>query len=123
MFLSATGLTWSANAGANIGALRTALGDQSGAATDISHGWSVIRIGGNASRELLAKLCSLDLHPRSFPPGCCVQTELRGLYVILHGVDTDHFDLWVMRSYANSVWDWLRDGAAEFDCRIGTPLE
>lgn len=103
--------------------LFTAHDSMSCAVTDISHGWTVIRIGGDASRDLLSKLCSIDLHPDSFQEGRCVQTELRGLYIILHAVDSEHFDLWVMRSYANSIWDWLRDGAAEYTCYIRAPIE
>lgn len=106
------------------GDLNTALNGQAIAVTDVSHGWTAVRIGGEAARDLLAKLCSLDLHPRSFKPGSCVQTELRGFYVVLHAVDeTPRFDLFLPRSYAVSMWEWLVDAAAEFALRIDPVLE
>lgn len=104
--------------------LKTALNEQVAAVTDVSHGWTAVRIGGEAARDLLAKLCSLDLHPRGFKPGSCVQTELRGFYVVLHAVDeSPRFDLFLPRSYVVSMWEWLVDAAAEFTLRIDSPLE
>lgn len=102
---------------------RSALNGRNCGLTDMSHNWSVIRLGGEARYDLLAKLSSLDTHPRLFPAGRCAQTELRGLYAILHRVDEEHFDVWVMRSYAYTLWEWLTDAAAEFDCHIVEPID
>lgn len=101
---------------------RSALPGRNFSLTDMSHNWSVIRIGGEARFDLLAKLCSLDMHPGYFPTGQCAQTELRGLYAILHQVDDRCSDVWVMRSYAYTLWEWLTDAAAEFDCHILKPI-
>lgn len=84
------------------------------AITDVSHAWNVIRLTGRHTRDVLAKLCSIDLHPSTFKVGSCAQTELRGLYVVLHSADVDTFEIFVMRSYFLSIWDWLRDAAAEY---------
>ena len=40
------------------------------AAVDQSHGRAVLRLAGARARDVLAKGCRLDLHPRAFRPGC-----------------------------------------------------
>ncbi len=92
------------------------------AVTDISQGRAVVRIEGAAARHVLAKGCSLDLHPRSFVPGDCAQTHLGAIGVLLHAQgEGSLFDLYVPRSYALSAWEWLIDAAAEFGCRVADP--
>lgn len=86
-----------------------------GAATDVSHGRCVLRIGGTAVRELLAVGISLDLHPRAFASGACAQTRFSGVGVLVHRLrDCERFDLYVPRSYALHVWEMLRTAAGEF---------
>ena len=41
------------------------------ALTDLSHGRTVLRLGGPASPNVLQKLCRIDLHPRARPVGSC----------------------------------------------------
>lgn len=98
--------------------LKAALAGTVSAVTDLSHGWVMVRVRGPATRAVLAKLCSLDLHPRAFKPGRCAQTELRGLPIVLRALDeaAPAFDLFFQRSYARSIWDWLIDASAEFGC-------
>ena len=49
--------------------LREELGDLA-AVVDQSHGRAVLRLAGPRARDVLAKGCRLDLHPRVFKPGC-----------------------------------------------------
>ena len=49
--------------------LRTALAGQHVAVTDVSSGYTVLRLGGPPVREVLAQGCPLDLHPSVFQPG------------------------------------------------------
>jgi heterotetrameric sarcosine oxidase gamma subunit len=99
--------------------LRDALAGLGGAAVDISHGWTTLRLGGPAAPAVLAKGCSLDLHEGRFPAGRCAQSEYRGLSIFLHAVDdSPRFDLYCQRSFARSLWEWLLDGAAEFGCEV-----
>jgi sarcosine oxidase subunit gamma len=81
--------------------------------TDIGHGRTAIRVSGHAARALLAHGVGPDLHPRVFPPGACLQTNVAHTNLLLHAVDdVPSFDLYVPRSYAADVWDWLCDAAA-----------
>lgn len=83
-----------------------------GEATDVSHGRCVLRIGGDAMKELLATGISLDLHPRAFAPGACAQTLYSGVNVLLHRLrGMECIDFYVPRSYARHAWELLREVA------------
>jgi heterotetrameric sarcosine oxidase gamma subunit len=86
---------------------------------DLSHGRTVVRIGGPAARDVLATGCSIDLHPRRFLAGDCAQTSIAGIALLIHAVTDDPvYDLYLPRGFALSAWEWLSDAAAEFGCRI-----
>ena len=55
-------------------------------AVDVSANRTVLELAGPRAREVLAKGCSLDLHPRAFGPGQCAQTALARTQVILEAV-------------------------------------
>ncbi len=87
--------------------------------TDVSHGRAVFRVGGPRARDLLAKGCSIDLHPRVFRAGHCAQTSLAHVGVLLHLVDAGgEFDLYCARSYAQHLWHWLTEAAAEYGYEV-----
>lgn len=94
-------------------------GEVGGAATDLSHGWTGLRVEGSAARDVLAKGCSLDLRTHVFEAGRCAQSEYRGVYVFVHAADpSPRFDVYCQRSFARSLWGWLLDGAAEYGCEV-----
>ncbi len=67
-------------------------------------------------REVLAKGCSLDLHPKVFTKGTAAQTMLGLAGVVLIALDdagTDYRIL-VRSSFARYLADWLIDAAEEF---------
>ena len=86
--------------------------------TDVSHGRTGWRIGGPRALDLLAKGCSLDLHPRAFRTGDCAQTALVHVGVVLHRRATESFDIYCARSYAKHLWHWLTGAAAEFGYEV-----
>ena len=92
-----------------------------GAATDVSSGRTVVRIDGACARDLLAKGCPLDLHPRAFKPGHCAQSLIAKVNALLHAVDEARIDLYVARGFGLYMWEWLTDAAAEFGFRINAP--
>jgi sarcosine oxidase subunit gamma len=97
--------------------LRAAFGDIHAAVTDVSEARTTISIAGPRARELLAKGTSIDLHPRVFAPGRCVQTGFAGANIVLRQADdAPTFEMLVLNSFADHVWSWL-EGAAR-DCRI-----
>jgi len=51
---------------------------------DVSANRVAIELGGPGRLELLARGCSIDLHPRGWRSGMCVQTLFAKAQVILH---------------------------------------
>jgi len=96
---------------------------EQGFLTDVSHGRANWRISGPRTLDLLAKGCSLDLHPRIFPVGSCAQTALAHVAVLLHRRDIATFELYCARSYAQHLWHWLTEAAAEFGYEVAATVE
>jgi sarcosine oxidase, subunit gamma len=97
------------------GRLRGALAGQHVAVVDLSASRVVFELAGPRARDVLAKGCGLDLHPRAFGPGRCAQTALARAAVILHLADeTPRYRIFVRRSFARYLEAWLRDAAEEF---------
>lgn len=93
-------------------ALGNALEEHFAAVTEVSGGYTTIRLSGERARELLAKGCTLDLHPRNFGAGRCVQTLLAKAPVLLRqSDDAPTFQLIVRRSFADYLWRWLEEEA------------
>lgn len=92
--------------------LRSALGEHGGAVVDVSANRTVIEVTGPAARGLLAHGCAVDLHPKRFEPGHCVQTLLARAGVMIHLIDvTPTFHLYVRASFAAYLADWLLDAS------------
>lgn len=90
------------------------------AVTDVSSSRIVMRLSGPRAREVLAKGCSLDLHPRVFGAGRCAQSGLARCHMLLHQVDDEpSFDVYVHRSFADYAWRWLADAAREYGLATG----
>lgn len=102
--------------------LRQALGEVHATAVDTTGGYTLVNVAGARRRELLAKGCTLDLHPRSFSPGQCVQTNLgkAGVLLIPRGdaSDAQSFDVIVRRSFADYLGIWIQHSAHEYGLRI-----
>ena len=109
--------------GASVGDdLATALSDVHCAVTDVSESRTIIVLSGKHARDVLAKGCALDFHPRSFVVGQCAQSMLAHNHVILHQRSiAPAYDVYVHRSFAESLWQWLEDAAAEYDFGISNP--
>lgn len=96
-------------------ALRAAFADGSGALVEVTAAREVLSVAGPQAREVLARGCGLDLHPRVFALGDCAQTLLGQLDVLLHLVDdTPTFELYVGRSFADHLWRWLEQAAQPY---------
>jgi sarcosine oxidase subunit gamma len=105
------------------GALREALAEVHAAVTDLTDGRVAFRLAGPSARDVLAKGCPLDLHPRAFPPGRCAQSLLAKASVLIHLVEDDaergpSFDVYVGRSFADYLRTWLEDAGREYGVLI-----
>ena len=90
------------------------------AVTDVTGGQTVITVSGPRAREVLAKGCPLDLHPRVFKPAYCAQTLLAKANVLIRCVnDSPSFELIVRRSFAEYTALWLQDAALEYGGGVG----
>ena len=95
--------------------IKRAAADRRGEVTNLSASRIVIEIAGKEARTLLEKGCGLDLHPRAFTPGCCAQTLFATLPVIIDQINAaPSYRLFVRRSAARWLCDWLIDAAEEF---------
>jgi sarcosine oxidase subunit gamma len=96
--------------------LREVVTEHGGAAIDVSAQRTTIRLRGEHARDLLAKGCSLDLHPAVFGPGAAAQTTLGQAAVVLIPLAGDGSDyrIVVRSSFAGYLAEWLIDAAEEF---------
>lgn len=96
--------------------VRAAVVGLGGSATDVSAQRIGLRLTGARVRDVLAKGCSIDLHPRVFGRGSSAQTTLGQAGVVLLALSDagdDHVVL-VRASFAGYLADWLLDAALEF---------
>jgi len=99
--------------------LAKAFEDQAATVTEIGESRTCIRVAGPKARDLIAKGCPLDLHPRVFTTGCCAQGMLAKAGVLLHQVsDEPAYDIYVLRSFAEYLWLWLEDAAQEYGVSV-----
>lgn len=98
--------------------IATGLAGYGHAATDVTDARAVLRLTGPCARSILAKGCPLDLHPRVLAPGQVAQSLLARVGVMLLPLDDSGYDIFVPRSYAGFLWEWLLDAGAEFGLRV-----
>jgi sarcosine oxidase subunit gamma len=102
--------------------LRTALGDAHAGVTEVGESMAIFGLGGPRARDLLAKGCTIDLHPRAFRAGQCVSTLLAKAQVTLHQLDdAPTFNIFVHRSFAVYLWRWILDAGLEYGVAVETP--
>ena len=83
--------------------------------SDVTHAKTCLQLAGEGSRDVLAKGCSLDLHPRTFTLDNCAQSLLGRCHMLLHMCDTQpRYNIYVGRSFADYAWKWLCDAGLEF---------
>jgi heterotetrameric sarcosine oxidase gamma subunit len=98
--------------------LRNALAGTQAAVVDLGSGRTTLRVAGARSRDLLAKGSAIDFHPRNFPAGACAQGLLGHVGALFHAVDETAVDLHIARSFAQTIWEWFMESAAEYGCRV-----
>jgi sarcosine oxidase subunit gamma len=96
--------------------LGAATAEQHTAVTDVSAASVVLELAGIKAREVLAKGCGLDLHPRTFAPGRCAQSLIaRAPALLWQLTEAPPAYLIVVRSaMARYLAAWLIDAMAEY---------
>ncbi|MFH5822857.1 sarcosine oxidase subunit gamma [Georgenia sp. AZ-5] len=93
--------------------LAAALG-RSGQVVDVSANRTTLELSGAAAQSVLDKSCRLDLHPRAFPVGAAVATQLAGTPAVLWRTADQTWQVMVRSSFATHVVRWLLDGMREY---------
>jgi sarcosine oxidase subunit gamma len=96
-------------------ALRSALGQQHAAVTDVSSGYFAVSLAGLSARDLLAQGCPMDFHPNAFHVDQAATTHFHkvGITVWKSG-DASRFELLVRRSFIDHFWQLVVAGSREF---------
>jgi sarcosine oxidase subunit gamma len=98
--------------------LAGAVADKHAAVNNLGGGQIALRLAGEHCRNLLAKGCTLDLHPRVFSAGRCAQSGLARANVLIACLDDGSFELVVRRSFADYLMRWLQHAGADRGVRI-----
>lgn len=106
------------------GRLAAILHPVGGAVVEVSGQRTTVRLRGPLAREVLAKGCSVDLHPRVARTGLAVQTMVAHAAVVLVVLDPGEVEdgrtapldcrLLVRSTFAAYLADWLLDAALEY---------
>lgn len=94
--------------------LLAALGEDPGQVVDLSANRTTLELSGPSAREVLEKSCALDLHPRVFPVGTALATEVGHVPVVLHKTGEESYRILPRASFADYLGRWLLDGMREF---------
>lgn len=89
-----------------------------GALLDLSCEQTPIRIDGPDAGALLTRIVSLDLRESAFPEGAFAATGGHHLMLKLHRRGPSSYEIFVMRSYARTLWELLLDHARQFGVAV-----
>ena len=82
--------------------------------TPLSHSRTRIFMEGAPARDVLAKGIPLDFHASVFKPNMFAMTGIHHTPVLVHCTSENCFEIYALRTFALSVYDWLTDAALEF---------
>lgn len=95
--------------------LKRALAGKHVSITDVSANRTILELSGSKAREVLAKGCGLDLHPRAFKAGQCAQTVVARSQAVIWQVDeTPTYRVLVRPSFAAYLTDFFIDAMKEY---------
>jgi methylglutamate dehydrogenase subunit D len=93
--------------------LESALLSADAAITDLAHGRTILRLEGEAAAEILSRCVAIDLDLGVFPVGRAAQTMIHHVDVLIVRRAEQSFDLWVLRSFAEALAEWVLDAGLE----------
>jgi sarcosine oxidase, subunit gamma len=96
-----------------ISLLRAELAGVHSLVVDVSDMRAVMRLEGEGVREVLLKGSSLDLLSDDYKSGTVRRMRFAEIAALLHVVEGSVFDIYVFRSYADYVWEFLLATARE----------
>lgn len=78
---------------------------------DVSDMRAVIRLEGEHARTTVMKGTSIDLTHGDYPPGTVRRMKFAEIGALLHIVEDTVIDIYVFRSYADYMWEFLLKAA------------
>ena len=97
---------------------RSALSAANTSTIDLSSSRARLFIEGPHASEVLLKGIPIDLDAESFPIGSIALTGVHHTPILLHRTAKDRFEIFAMRTFALTVFEWLTDAALEFGYRV-----
>lgn len=92
--------------------LQEMLNEDEAALSQQDHSRVRLRLSGSGAAALLARGAPVDLDEGVFPAGAFAQTAIHHMWVLIHRARPgEEFDLFVLRSFALSLWEWLIESA------------
>jgi len=91
------------------------------AVTDISHARTVLRLEGEAAPDLLSRCAPLDFDAKAFPADRVAQTAIHHIDVTIHRLTDTSFEIWALRSFAESLAEWILDAGLELGIGFDGP--
>lgn len=91
------------------------------AVSALGHSRTILQLAGPAARAALAKGLPIDLHSSVFADGAFAQSAIHHIALLVHRTAAEQeeaFDLYVPRSYARALFEWLEHSAAEFGLEL-----
>ncbi len=82
-----------------------------GAVTNVTDHFTIFSLSGSNIFEVLSKGCPYDFDSEDFLDNKVVQTILSNIDVTIHRKSKNEIDLYVRRSFADYLWNWLKDSA------------
>lgn len=102
--------------------LRAALEGIHSGVVELSGGQTVIEVRGEQALDVLAKGTTIDLHPWHFGADRCTRTLLAKTTAFIRVLEPGQaFQIVVRRSFADYLWQWLRDAGHEYGCAVESP--
>jgi heterotetrameric sarcosine oxidase gamma subunit len=96
------------------GQLLAAIAQDIGTVTSLSHARVRVRVSGAPARSMLAGVLAVDLHPTRFKVGEALQTGMHHLPVLVERTDEDSYEFYFLRTFAQTLWEWLTDAALRY---------
>ena len=82
---------------------------------NLGEGRIVYTVAGPRARDLIAKGCTIDLHPRTFGSGRSAQSALAQVFVVIdQPYDDPVFHIYADASYTQHLDLWFADAIVEF---------
>ena len=96
-----------------LGTAASDLRAEEGATLDLSHSRTHLKVSGPHAATLLNRFLPLDFREEAFPTGSVASTAFHHVVITLWRSGAG-YELFLPRGFALSLWELLREGAAQF---------